>query len=305
MLGFILRRFGQAVIAVIGVSIIVFIAVRMTGDLARFVLPPDAGAADLARVRAEYGVDRPLYVQYWLFLAKAATGDFGYSWRWQGSAWAVVWDRLPATLELALAAAAITAVISIVVGTTSAVRPGSRIDTVGKGFAILGQSMPTFWVGILLILIFSVRLRWLPTSGRQGLAYLILPAITLGWYSAAAQTRLIRSSMLDVLDSEYIKMARVKGVPEFYVIYKHALRNAALPVLTLMGVQWAQLLSGSVIVETIFAWPGVGRTIVEAIFNRDFAVVQAGTVIMSVIFVSANLLVDLLYGLLDPRIRYG
>lgn len=305
MLGFILRRFGQAVIAVIGVSIIVFIAVRMTGDLARFVLPPDAGAADLARVRAEYGVDRPLYIQYWLFLAKAVTGDFGYSWRWQGSAWTVVWDRLPATLELALAAAAITAVISIVVGTTSAVRPGSWIDTVGKGFAILGQSMPTFWVGILLILVFSVRLRWLPTSGRQGLAYLILPAITLGWYSAAAQTRLIRSSMLDVLDSEYVKMARVKGVPEFYVIYKHALRNAALPVLTLMGVQWAQLLSGSVIVETIFAWPGVGRTIVEAIFNRDFAVVQAGTVIMSVIFVSANLLVDLLYGLLDPRIRYS
>jgi peptide/nickel transport system permease protein len=305
MLRFILRRLGRAVIAVIGVSIIIFIAVRMTGDLERFLLPPDAGAADFARVRAEYGLDRPLYIQYGLFAAKAITGDFGNSWRWQGSAWTVVSDRLPATLELALAAALITTIIAIVVGTLSAVRPGSWIDTGSKAFAILGQSMPTFWVGILLILIFAVQLRWLPSYGHAGFASLVMPAITLGWYSAAAQTRLLRSAMLDVLDSEYIKMARVKGVPEFYVIYKHALRNAALPVLTLMGVQLAQLLSGSVIVETIFAWPGVGRTIVEAIFNRDFAVVQAGTFMMSIVFVSANLAVDLLYGVLDPRIRYS
>jgi peptide/nickel transport system permease protein len=277
----------------------------MTGDLERFLLPPDAGEQDFARVRAEYGLDRPLYVQYWLFATKAVMGDFGMSWRWHDAAWRVVMDRLPATLELALAAALITAAIAIVVGTLSAVRPGSWFDTLGKAFAVLGQAMPTFWVGILLILLFAVELRWLPTYGRGDWSHLVMPAIALGWYSAAAQTRLVRSAMLDVLDSEYIKMARVKGVPEFYVIYKHALRNAALPVLTLMGVQWAYLLSGSVIVETIFAWPGVGRTIVEAIFSRDFAVVQAGTFMMSVVFVAVNLAVDVLYGVLDPRIRYG
>jgi len=304
MVRYVARRLGQAVVAVIGVSLIVFIAVRMSGDLERFVLPPDAGAADLARVRAEYGLDRPIYVQYGLFVARAATGDFGNSWRWQQPAWSLVWERLPATLELALAAALITAVISIVVGTQSAVRPGSWVDTLGMAFAVLGQAMPTFWVGIVLILVFAVQLHWLPSFGRGGFANLVMPAITLGWYSAAAQTRLMRSAMLDVLDAEYIKMARIKGATEFYVIYKHALRNAALPVLTMMGVQWAQLLSGAVIVETIFAWPGVGSTIVEAIFNRDFAVVQAGTFMISIVFVSINLVVDLLYGVLDPRIRY-
>lgn len=221
-------------------------------------------------------------------------GDFGQSWRWHDPAWTVVADRLPATLELALAAALITATISIIFGTLSAVYQGSWIDKGAKAFAVLGQAMPTFWVGILLILVFAVQLHWLPSFGRGGPANLLMPAVTLGWYSAASQTRLMRSAMLDVLDSEYIKMARIKGVPEFYVIYKHALRNAALPVLTLMGVQWAQMLSGSVIVETVFAWPGVGSTIVDAIFTRDFAVVQAGTFMMSIVFVSVNLCVDLL-----------
>ena len=194
--------------------------------------------------------------------------------------------------------------IAITIGTQSAARPGSWIDKFGTAFAVLGQAMPTFWVGILLILFFAVELRWLPTSGHGQFSNLILPALTLGWASAAALTRLLRSAMLDVLDSEYIKMARVKGLSEFRVIYKHALRNASLPVLTVMSVQWAHLLSGAVIVETIFAWPGVGRTIVEAIFNRDFAVVQAGTFMISVVFVITNLVVDLLYGVLDPRIRH-
>ena len=305
MIRFILSRLGQAVVAVIGVSLIVFVAVRASGDLERFVLPPDANTAELARVRSEYGLDRPLYVQYGLFLSRAVVGDFGTSWRWQSPAWDLVRERLPATLELALAAALISTIIAVWIGTQSAARPGSWIDQFGSAFAVLGQSMPTFWVGILLILFFAVELRWLPTSGYGKVSNLVLPALTLGWASAAAQTRLMRSAMLDVLDSEYIKMARVKGVSEFWVIYKHALRNASLPVLTVMSVQWAQLLSGSVIVETIFAWPGVGRTIVEAIFNRDFAVVQAGTFMISVVFVVINLAVDLLYGVLDPRIRLG
>lgn len=304
MFRFILSRLGQAVLAIVGVSLIVFIAVRISGDLERFVLPPDAGSAELERVRAEYGLDRPLYVQYGLFLSRAVVGNFGDSWRWQAPAWDIVRDRLPATLELALAAAVISAIIAITIGTQSAARPGSWIDKFGTAFAVLGQAMPTFWVGILLILFFAVQLHWLPTSGHGQFSNLILPALTLGWASAAALTRLLRSAMLDVLDSEYIKMARVKGVSEFSVIYKHALRNASLPVLTVMSVQWAHLLSGAVIVETIFAWPGVGRTIVEAIFNRDFAVVQAGTFMISVVFVLTNLAVDLLYGVLDPRIRH-
>ncbi|RDJ20723.1 ABC transporter permease [Bosea caraganae] len=275
----------------------------MSGDMERFLLPPDAGAEDFARVRHEYGLDQPLYLQYLFFIAKAVTGDFGTSWRWHDPAWTVVVDRLPATLQLAAAAALIAFLIAITVGPLSAARPGSWIDRIGRVFAILGQSMPAFWVGLMLIRIFAVDLRWLPSYGRGDLSNLVMPAISLGWYAAAAQTRLMRSAMLNVLDSEYIKLARLKGVPEFYVIYKHGLRNAALPVLTLMGVQWAALLSGSVVIETIFAWPGVGRTIVEAIFNRDYAVVQAGTFMMSLIFVGANLTVDLLYGVLDPRIR--
>ncbi len=301
---YLMLRLLQGAVAVLGVSLIVFVSVRLTGDLERFLLPPDAKPEDFARVRHEYGLDDPLPVQYLVFVRRALRGDFGDSWRWHDPAMTVVRDRIPATLQLAGFAAVVSVTIALLVGTLSAVYRGTWLDRSGKAFALLGQSMPTFWVGIVAILLFSVRLGWLPTSGRGGIDHLILPGCTLGWYTAAALTRITRSAMLDVLDAEYIKLARIKGLPEGWVIWKHGLRNAGIPIITLAGIQWAHLLSGSVIVETIFAWPGVGRTIVEAINNRDYAVVQAGTFLMSIVFVAVNLVVDLAYGVIDPRIRY-
>ncbi|MBI2886238.1 MAG: ABC transporter permease [Chloroflexi bacterium] len=268
------------------------------------MIPQDADPSEAAFIRQLYGLDQPLHIQYWVFLGNAVRGDFGRSYRWHDPALKVVLDRVPATLQLAVSAALVSILIALPIGVMSAVRPGGWFDTFGKVFALMGQSMPTFWVGILAILIFSVQLRWFPTSGRGGLQNLVLPAFTLGWASTAALTRLTRSAMLDVMDSDFIKMARIKGVPERWVIWKHALKNAAIPVVTILGVQWAQFLGGSVIVETIFAWPGVGRTIVEALNNRDYAVVQAGTFMISILFVTANLIVDLLYGVIDPRVRY-
>jgi peptide/nickel transport system permease protein len=304
MLYYISLRMVQGLIAVIGVSLIVFVAVRLTGDLERFLLPPDAAKEDVVRVRSEYGLDKPLPMQYGIFVRRALQGNFGASWRWHDPAFKVIVERLPATLQLASFAAVIALSIALVVGTLSAVYRGSWIDQFGKVFALCGQSMPSFWVGIVAILLFSVKLGWLPTSGRGGFDHLLMPAFTLGWAASAALTRITRSAMLDVLDAEYIKLARIKGLAEGWVIWKHALRNAAIPIITLMGIQWANLLSGSVIVETIFAWPGVGRTLVEAINNRDFAVVQAGTILLSVVYIGFNLAVDLAYGVIDPRIRY-
>lgn len=305
MLRYLCLRFVQGLVAVVGVSVIVFVAVRLTGDLERFLLPPDAEPEDFARVREEYRLNEPLPVQYVIFARRAVRGDFGESWRWHDPAMTVVLQRVPATLQLAGCAALVSLAIGLMVGILSAVYRDTWLDRMGKGLALLGQSMPTFWVGIVAIFIFSVRLGWLPTSGRGGVEHLVLPSFTLGWYSAAALTRITRSAMLDVLDAEYVKLARIKGLREAAVVGKHALRNAAIPIITLMGIQWAHLLSGSVITETIFAWPGVGRTIVEAINNRDYAVVQAGTFVVSVIFVACNLIVDLAYGVIDPRIRYA
>ena len=301
---YIIRRLLWGIVAVIGVSMLIFVATRISGDATVFLVPADAHEEDFERARREYGLDKPIYVQYAVFVSKAVRGDLGRSWRWRQPAMKLILERLPATMELAVVAACFSIVMSISFGTMCAVKRDSWLDNFGKVFALLGQSMPTFWVGLLLIMAFAVYIQILPTSGRVGFRSLILPAITLGWFPVAAQMRITRSAMLDVLDSEYIKMARIKGAPETLVIFKHALRNAAIPVVTLMGIQWAHLLGGSVVVETIFAWPGVGRTMIEAINNRDYTVVQAGALLISVIFVLINLLVDVMYGVLDPRIRY-
>jgi peptide/nickel transport system permease protein len=302
---YIVRRIFQGIFCVIGVSIIIFVATRLSGDVSLLLLPQDAKPEDFVRVRAELHLDKPLWEQYLIFASKAVRGDFGDSYRWHQPAIKLVLERMPATIELALVALAFTATTSIAVGTLSALKPGSLFDTVGKTFAMLGQAIPSFWLGIVLILFFSVQLRLLPSAGRGDWRNFIMPAISLGWYSVAAQTRMVRSSMLDVLDSEYIKLGRVLGIPERLVIFKYGLRNALIPVLTLMGIQWAALLGGSVIVETIFAWPGVGRTIVEAIWARDYQVVQAGVFMTSCFFIFFNLLVDVLYAVVDPRIRYS
>lgn len=304
MLSFVLRRLMHGLVSIIGASILIFVISRMTGDPIVLLMPVDAPQALIDQTREAMGLDKPLWMQYLIFAGKALTGDFGNSYRWQMPALQLVLERLPATIELALAALAFSIALAVPLGVLSAVYRGGIVDNAGKVFAMLGQAMPGFWVGLLLILIFSVRLNWLPAFGADGPLHLIMPAIALGWYPVAAQTRIVRSAMLDVLDSDYIRMGRSLGTPERVLIWKYAFRNAAVPPVTVLGVYFASMLGGAFVVEVIFAWPGLGRTVVEAVFARDFPVVQAGVLFTSILFVSSNLLVDLSYGLIDPRIRH-
>ena len=301
---YILGRLIQAFICIWGITFIVFILGRLSGDPAMLYAPPDATEEDIKDIQAQLGLDKPLPTQYWIFLTRAIQGDLGYSFKWQEPAISLVLDKIPATLELTSAALVITLIIALPVGIMSAVKRGSLLDTFGRILALLGQSMPTFWAGIMLMLIFAVLFRILPTSGRGDLSHLVLPALTLGWYPSAAVMRLTRSGMLDVLDSEYIKMARAKGLPQNMVVLKHALKNASIPVVTLLGLQVAHLFSGAIIIETIFGWPGMGRLVIQAISTGDFPVVQAGVFLASITLIFTNLIVDIIYVYLDPRIRY-
>ena len=304
MLRYFLQRLLQGVVSVIGASIVIFVISRLSGDPIVLLLPTEAPPALIEQVRRDMGLSEPVWRQYLIFAGKALQGDFGQSYRWQQPALQLVLARLPATIELALAALLFSVALAVPFGVLSAVHRGTWIDKLGKGFAMLGQAMPNFWVGLLLILVFSIQLDWLPAYGTGGPANLIMPAIALGWYPVAAQTRIVRSAMLDVLDSDYIRMGRAVGAPEWVLVWKYALRNAAIPLVTILGVYFASMLGGAFVVETIFAWPGVGRTVVEAVFSRDFPVVQVGVLLTSVLFVLSNLLVDLSYGLIDPRIRH-
>ncbi len=303
MLRFFLRRAGHGVVSILGASLVIFVISRLSGDPTVLLLPQDAPPAAIAATRAALGLDRPLWMQYPIFLMNAGLGDFGMSYRWQKPALGLVLDRLPATIELAVAGLVFSVALAVPLGVLSAVHRGGWIDRVGRVLAMLGQAMPTFWVGLLLILVFAVRLGWLPAFGRDGVSSLVLPAIALGWYPVAAQTRIIRSGMLDVLDSDHIRLSRALGTPERLLVWKYAFRNAAVPLVTMLGVYFAAMLGGAFVVEVIFAWPGIGRTVVEAVFARDFPVVQAGVLVTSILFVFSNLLVDLSYGLIDPRMR--
>jgi len=246
-----------------------------------------------------------MYEQYFVFLGKALRGDFGTSWKWQGhTAMGLVVERLPATLQLAGVAITISILLALPFGVLTAVWKDTFFDSLGKLVALLGQSVPSFWLGIVLMWIFAVSLGWLPTSGRGTVYHMILPAICLGWFQVAATMRLIRSSMLDVLDSEFVKLTRVKGLPEWKVVWKHCLRNAAIPPLTYFATTAGVLLTGSVIIESVFAWPGTGLLAVDAVRARDFQVVQAIVIVFSSVFLMANLVVDILYAYIDPRIRY-
>ncbi len=300
---FLLRRLVQGLVSILGASLIIFVISRLSGDPVALLVPADAPASVIADIRTRFGLDLPLWRQYLIFLGNALTGDFGNSYRWQMPALRLILDRLPATVELAICGLIFSVAIAVPVGVLSAVHRGGWIDRLGRVFAMLGQAMPAFWVGLLLILVFAIRLNWLPAFGQGGVDHLILPSIALGWYPVAAQTRVVRSAMLDVLDSDHIRLARALGTPERLIVWKYALRNAAIPLLTMLGVYFAAMLGGAFVVETIFAWPGVGRTVVEAVFSRDFPVVQAGVLFTSILFVLSNLLVDLGYGLVDPRIR--
>jgi peptide/nickel transport system permease protein len=302
---YIVIRFLQSLLALLVMSVIVFSLARMTGDPLDVLLPMEAGEGERERVAQHWGLDRPLYEQYFTFLGKALQGDFGNSWKWQGhSAMGLVMERLPATLQLGGLALLISAVLALPFGVLTAVWKDRLFDSVGKIFALLGQSLPTFWLGIVLMWIFAVSLGWLPTSGRGGLKHMILPAVCLGWFQVATMMRLIRSSMLDVLDSEFVKLTRIKGLSEWKVIWKHCLRNAAIAPLTYFAITTGVLITGSVVTESVFAWPGTGLLVVDAVRARDFQVVQAVVIIFAAVFTMTNLVVDILYAYIDPRIRY-
>jgi peptide/nickel transport system permease protein len=302
---FIAVRVLQSLLALVVMSMIVFGLARLSGNPIDVMLPIEAEKEDYARLEKHWGLDKPLHVQYYVFVKNALKGDFGQSLKYQGkSAMSLVVERLPATLELAGFALLISAILALPIGVLAAVAKGSSMDTAAKIIALLGQSLPAFWLGIVLMWIFAVMLDWLPSSGRGGLKHLILPAITLGWFQVAVIMRLVRSSMLEVLDSEFVKLARVKGIPEWKVVWKHCLRNAAIAPLTVFAIIAGSLLTGSVVTETVFTWPGVGLLVVDAVRSRDFQVVQAVVILFAGIFILCNLLVDILYAYLDPRIRY-
>jgi peptide/nickel transport system permease protein len=301
--GYVARKVFHTLFVALGVITLVFVALRMSGDPAAAMLPGDASVEETIALRRTLGLDRPLYAQYASFLGSAVTGDFGTSFRHQQPAFELVLERLPATLELAFAALVLALVVALPLGILAAVYRGGVVDVAAMVFAVIGQATPYFWMGIMLILIVAVQLDWLPTSGRGGVERLILPAITLGTHFAASLARLTRTSMLEVLGQNFVTTARAKGLSERSVILGHALKNAAVPVVTLIGLQFGTLLGGAVVTETIFAWPGVGRLAVQSIFVRDYPVVQAGVLVLALTFVALNLLVDLLYGWLDPRIR--
>jgi peptide/nickel transport system permease protein len=301
---FVIRRIGYAAISLLLLSLTIFIFVRITGDPTVLLVEPGASRDDIEALRQDLGLDRPLVVQYAYFMAGLARGDFGRSFYYRTPVLELYLSRLPNSLLLAVAAMSFSLLIGIPSGIIAAVRVNKWWDSAGKVFALLGLSMPSFWVGLLLILFFSVFLGWLPSSGSGTAWHILMPAFALGWYFAAAHMRLTRSSMLDVLGSEYVKLARLKGLPEALVIGKHAFKNALIPVLTLAGINLVLMVNVAVVVETVFAWPGVGRLLYEGIAFRDFPVVQATVLLGGVMIVIVNLAVDLLYAVIDPRIRY-
>jgi peptide/nickel transport system permease protein len=302
---YIARRVFQSVLAILAMSLIVFSLARVSGNPLDVMLPLEATAEDYERVSRHWGLDQPLTTQYLIFLRKAVQGDFGNSWKWHGhTAMGLVWERLPATLQLAGFALLISVVLALPIGVLAAVMKGTVWDSAAKIIALLGQSLPAFWLGIVLMWIFAVHLGWFPTSGKGGLQHMILPAITLGWFQVAALMRLVRSSMLEVLDSEFVKLTRIKGLAEWKVVWKHCLRNAAIAPLTFFAIIAGVLMTGAVVTESVFSWPGTGLLVVDAVRARDFQVVQAVVIVFAGIFILTNLLVDILYAYLDPRIRY-
>jgi ABC-type dipeptide/oligopeptide/nickel transport system permease component len=303
LLPFLVSRLVRAMVALWLVSTVVFVVMRLSGDPVPLLLPPDAPRSEIFRVRAELGLDRPLPVQYAIFLGHALQGDFGRSIHFRQPALHVVLGYLPATLELGLTAFVLAALVALPIGVVSAVRRNSMVDQATMGIALVGQSAPTFFIGILLILIVSLNLGLLPTSGREGWPNLVLPALTLGAFAMASIARLTRSAVLEVLRADYIRTARAKGVSEALVVAKHTLKNAAVPIVTITGLQFGTLLGGAVVTETVFAWPGIGRLAIQSIYNRDYPIVQCTVFLSAVLFIVINFFIDLVYGLLDPRVR--
>ena len=301
---YIIIRVGQAIITLLILSLAVFLSVHLTGDPALYLLGAEGTLEDYEQLKINMGLDKPLVVQYGLFLTKVVRGEFGDSLITKQPARKVLLERFPATLQLAGVAFLLTVIVGIPLGILSAVKRDSIFDYAGKFFAVAGIAAPSFWIAIMLILLFGAILGWLPTFGRGGIEHYILPAFVLSWNGMAGVLRLARSSMLEVLDSEYVKFARIKGLAERIVVYKHALKNAVIPVLTFSGLTLAGLLNGSVVVEVVFAWPGLGRLMLQGINQRDFPIVQATVMTAGLFYIVTALLVDILYAYVNPRIRY-
>lgn len=304
MWGYIVRRFVQALFVLLIISVIVFMLTHLSGDPATLMARPDATFEEIEAIKVRLGLDRPLHTQYWLFISRAVRGDLGVSFRWRMSNLDIWIQRFPNTLKLAGAGFLLSTILGISLGILGAIKQGRFLDKLSRNFAFMGISFPVFWLGLMLMLIFGVRLQWLPVAGMGTWKHLVMPAIVLGWIFCASQLRLTRSAMLDVLDSEYIKMARIKGVPGHLVILKHAFRNALIPVVTMGGLNLVALLTGTVITETVFNWRGIGWLAVDAVYARDFPLVQTCVLLSSSMLIFMNLFVDILYAYIDPRIRY-
>ncbi len=306
MLGYIVRRLLQSIGVLVFVSILVFSLVQLIpGGPALMILGEDASAEQIAIVNHKLGVDRPVYVQYLDWLSKVCTGDFGRSFQDNREILPDLLGRMPATLELLAAAMFVAMLIGIPIGIASAVKRNSALDNVGRVFALLGVSMPGFWIGLLLILVFAKDLRWLPSAGREGWSSVIMPAVALGFAMAGILMRMVRSSVLEVLREDYLKTARAKGLSERVVILKHAMRNAILPVITTIALQVGNLLGGTVVIETVFAWPGIGRFCYMRMLQRDIPTIMGNLMLYAVLVCLLNIITDLLYALFDPRIRYN
>ena len=302
---FLVRRLLLAIVTLFAVSIIIFVMSRAAGDPRHIFLDDYSVQEDWDRLTINLGLDKPYYQQYLIFVKDALRGKFGESIKEGRPSMDIILERLPATFQLSVAAFLFSIVMGVPLGILSAVKRGSPLDIIGKIVALVGQSAPVFWLGLMLMFLFAVKLAWLPPYGKQEATSIILPAITLGWFYAAANLRLLRSAMLDVMDSEFIKLARAKGVTNNAVIWKHALRNALIPVLTFAGVTLGALVTGSLVIETVFAWPGLGQLAIQSLFANDYPLLQAVIIIFTLMYVTASLLVDLMYAYIDPRIRFA
>jgi ABC-type dipeptide/oligopeptide/nickel transport system permease component len=301
----VLARLIQTPIALVAVLLVVFLCLLATGDPVEMLAPPEATAADKEQLRHAYGLDQPAIVQFGAFLTRAARGDFGRSFFKGKPALDLVLERFPASLALALASTAIAVVIGVPLGILAAVRRGTLVDQAAMGLALLGQSIASFWLALMLILVFAVGLHWLPVSGYQGPQYLVLPAVALSFWLLALLARLTRSEMLEVLSEDYVRTARAKGLRDWAVLTRHALRNTLIPLVTMAGLSLGWQLGGALVIESVFAWPGLGLLLLESVLRRDYPVVLAGITLLATVFILLNLLVDLLYVYVDPRIRQG
>jgi peptide/nickel transport system permease protein len=302
---FILRRLVQSIFVLFGVSLFVFGLLHLSGNPVGLLLPPDATVEDREALEQRFGFDKPLYVQYLSYTGGVLRGDFGDSMRSGQEALPLVLERLPATIELAAAAMLLTVLVAFPAGIIAALNRGRLLDRIVMVIALFGQSLPVFFLGILFILIFGVKLGWFPVAGRGGFSHLIMPAVTLGLYGMARTARLVRSGMLEVMQTEFVTTARAKGLAESTIVYRHVLRNALIPIITVLGLDLATLLGGAIITETIFSWPGLGRLIIYSIEARDYPVVQAAVFIVALAYILINFTVDVLYAYINPRVRFS